>query len=73
MQQTLENPPTLTVTAESRAQRDEGLDAAVLSLRTAAIKLRAGILVTRKSHRKFTVAVSPLVPFGLIRELDKAS
>lgn len=71
MQQTLDPHRTLTVVATTRTQRDERLEAAVNSLTAAATQLRTGILVTRRSPGNFTVAVSPLVPFGLTREADQ--
>lgn len=72
MQQTLNGTPHITFVAESPGHRDDELAAAVTSLRDAAIELRMGILVTRKSARSFTVAVSPAVPFGTTEELDEA-
>ncbi|WP_143711605.1 hypothetical protein [Paenarthrobacter aurescens] len=62
----------MSVIADSREERDDRLQAAVASLRDVATELRMGILVTRESHQAFTVAVSPLVPFGVTRELDES-
>jgi hypothetical protein len=72
MQQTLNGTPHITFVADSPGHRDDELAAAVTSLRDAAIELRMGILVTRKSARSFTITVSPAVPFGTTEELDEA-
>lgn len=72
MQQTPDAQPKVTITANNRAQRDARIDAAVASLHQAGIQARAGILVTRKSPRTFTVAISPTVPFGMTKEQDEA-
>ena len=61
----------MTVFADNRHERDDRLEAAVASLRDIATELRVGILVTRESPQSFTVTVSPLVPFGMTREMDE--
>lgn len=61
----------MTVFVDNRQERDNRLEAAVASLRDMATELRIGILVTRESPRSFTVTVSPLVPFGMTREMDE--
>jgi hypothetical protein len=71
MQRALNGTPHITFVAESSGHRDAELAAAESSLRDAAIELRMGILVTRKSARSFTIAVSPLVPFGTTEVLDE--
>jgi hypothetical protein len=57
---------------ESRTEMDEKLDAAA----AAAARIEAfsgqtrGVLVTRHDFDRFSIALSPDVPFGLIREHD---
>ena len=59
----------LTLTVADRQSMDSELDAAVTAAKTHALaEKRHGILVTRHSVDKFTVALSETVPFGLTRE-----
>lgn len=70
MQEVNKKRKSVTVFADNRHERDDRLEAAVASLRDIATELRIGILVTRVSPQSFTVTVSPLVPFGMTREVD---
>ncbi|UVJ38632.1 hypothetical protein [Arthrobacter sp. CJ23] len=55
-------------------QRDIELNMAVqMAAECAAEDKRQGILVTRHDFSRFTVALTPDVPFGLIRERDLAA
>lgn len=59
----------LTLTIADRQSMDAELDAAVTAAKAHALaEKRHGILVTRHSVDKFTVALSETVPFGLTRE-----
>lgn len=54
-----------------KAEMDEKLDSAVAAARREAFVDRTlGVLVTRHDFGQFSVALSPAVPFGLIREPD---
>ena len=58
-----------TVTVTARVTLDQQLDLAVASaLPKALTSKRHGILVTRHSPKRFTVALSESVPFGETRE-----
>lgn len=60
---------SVTLTIVDGTSRDRQLDAAVASaLPSALSSKRHGILVTRHSTKRFTVAVSESVPYGEIRE-----
>ena len=53
--------------------RDAQLNSAVkVAAEIAGQDQHCGILITRHDFRKFTVALSPDVPFGLIQEHDLA-
>ena len=59
----------LTLTVADRPSMDSERDAAVTAAKAHALaEKRHGILVTRHSVDKFTVALSETVPFGLTRE-----
>ncbi|MCX2750530.1 hypothetical protein OOZ51_22400 [Arthrobacter sp. MI7-26] len=60
--------PTIYIMAEDPASRDRELDQATALLR--ANGAVCGIVVTRVDFAKFTVALSPDVPFGLTKEVD---
>lgn len=60
---------TIAITAKDRASLEHQLDEAVTAVRALAIQEgRQGILVTRRGHDFFTVALSDAVPFGLTYE-----
>lgn len=59
----------LTLTVADRKSMDSQLDDAVSAAKAAALAgKRHGILVTRHSMDRFTVALSESVPFGMTRE-----
>jgi hypothetical protein len=61
----------LEVTAADRITLDRQLDHAEFLAQQAAMKDRTGgVLITRHSPDRFTVAVSESVPFGVTRELS---
>lgn len=67
METTIDLP--ITVIASDRAGMERGLDEAVTVARGRALHQgRQGILVTRHAYDSFTVDLSDVVPFGLIRE-----
>ncbi|MFE5837310.1 hypothetical protein [Arthrobacter sp. NPDC056493] len=49
---------------------ERDLNRAEMLLRQEAMKHRSGILITRHSQTRFTVAVSGSVPFGVTQELS---
>ncbi|MBT2552213.1 hypothetical protein J7I89_04035 [Arthrobacter sp. ISL-5] len=57
----------------SRVDRDAQLDHAVAAAQQELQDLPYGILVTRQDYARFTVSLTPAVPFGQIQELDQAS
>ncbi|WP_248760962.1 hypothetical protein [Pseudarthrobacter sp. SSS035] len=62
---------SMTLTITDRASMDRQLDAAVaFALPSALSSKRHGILVTRHSKAKFTVALSEAVPYGQTKERD---
>lgn len=62
---TSDNTFSTTLTITDRASMDQQLDAAVAAaLARALISKSHGILVTRHSQEKFTVALSEAVPYG---------
>jgi len=63
---TLELP--VTVTVGDRSSMEGQLDAAVETVRAAAVRERRGILVTRLNSHQFTVELNDCVPFGMTRE-----
>ncbi|WP_457965552.1 hypothetical protein M1E17_03760 [Arthrobacter sp. D1-29] len=59
------------VSPETSSERDLRLNAAIDVAMSIAIKDRAGgILITRNAPAIFTVAITPEVPYGLVREAD---
>lgn len=58
----------ITIKVEDVTSRDRLLDQTTSLLRERATDW--GILVTRVDFTKFTIALSPDVPFGLTREMD---
>jgi hypothetical protein len=58
----------ITISVEDCASRDRQLEQAISLLRKEATD--CGILVTRVEFTTFTVAISPGVAFGLIKEAD---
>lgn len=57
---------------KQKAELHEKLDAAVAAAQTdALVDGRHGVLVTRHDFDRFSVALSPDVPFGLILEDDQ--
>ena len=55
------------------AERDARVDAALTWARAkASVQGKRGILVTRLSLRRFSVALSPNVPYGYTHELDQS-
>jgi hypothetical protein len=62
------NPQRVCIRIESRERLDEALTKAVESVKSAAIDLKTGILVTRHSYDEFSVAPSDGVPFREIHE-----
>ena len=64
-------PLVLEVTAADKATLHRQLDHAEVLAQQAAMKDRTGgVLITRHSPDRFTVAVSETVPYGLTRELS---
>lgn len=62
-------PLVLEVTADDNATLHRRLDRAEILAQQAAMNDRTGgVLITRHSPGRFTVAVSESVPFGLTRE-----
>lgn len=57
---------------ESKAELHEKLNAAVKTAVESCSDKARGILVTRDSFDRFSVALSPDVPFGQIQERDHA-
>ena len=58
---------------DHKAELYEKLEAVVAAAHADAFAdRRRGVLVTRHDFRHFTVALSPKVPFGIIREEDHA-
>lgn len=57
----------------SREDRDVQLDRAVAAAHKELQDLPYGILVTRHDYARFTVSLTPAVPYGQIQELDQAS
>jgi hypothetical protein len=53
--------------ADKETQLTLALEAAI---RAAEAQKACGVLVTRHHYSKFTVALSPTVPYGLTHELD---
>lgn len=66
METTIDLP--IRITAYERGSLDRQLDEAVSVAMVQACHFRQGILVTRHSYETCTVALSDIVPFGLIRE-----
>jgi hypothetical protein len=60
---------TVGNTGEKEAQLESALNRAV---QAASVDKAYGILLTRHDHARFTVALSPLVPYGRTYELDLA-
>lgn len=58
----------ITIKVEDVTSRDRLLDQATSLLRERATD--RGILVTRVDFTKFTITLSPDIPFGLTREMD---
>jgi hypothetical protein len=65
----LEAPTTLNIVVESRESLDRLLDAAVESLKPAALQSKTGIAVARTGIGMYTATVRDHVPFGAILEL----
>lgn len=64
-------PLALEITANDRASLEHDLNEAELLIRQEAMRSRnGGILITRLSRNRFTVALSDSVPFGMTRELS---
>ncbi|WP_427006169.1 hypothetical protein [Pseudarthrobacter sp. H2] len=63
---------TSVIHATSKADLEQQLDRAVALALTKATEQRQGILVTRHSHIRFSVAVSSEVPYGETHERDAA-
>ncbi len=60
---------TIAVIAADRASMERKLDEAVnVAMAKAMRDQRRGILVTRHDYKRFTVALTDAVPFGLTRE-----
>ena len=56
---------------ESKADMDRRLtDAVAGAIQTAEITAHHGVLVTRHNFSHFTVAISPSVPFRVVKERD---
>ncbi|MCX2750041.1 hypothetical protein OOZ51_19835 [Arthrobacter sp. MI7-26] len=60
--------PVMTIKVEDPDSRDQQLDQATSLLREMATS--CGILVTRIDFTTFTIALSPKIHFGYIREVD---
>lgn len=60
--------PVITIEVDDPASRDQQLDQATSLLRETATD--CGILVTRVNFTTFTIALSPNIHFGHIREVD---
>lgn len=59
----------LTITIADRASMDDRLNAAVSAAKAEALgEKRHGILVTRHSMDRFTIALTDTVPFGVTKE-----
>lgn len=59
------------VSPETIAERDLRLNAAIDMAMSIAIRAReGGILVTRHAPAHFTIAITPDVPYGQVREAD---
>jgi len=56
------------LTVHDLQSRDRELDSAVQIAQVHARRTGEGILVTQESYSRYTVATSPEVPYGLIRE-----
>jgi hypothetical protein len=66
------NQVIANVRIASRTEMDETLDAAIAAAQSEALADRdRGVLVTRHDFDSFSIALSPDVPFGLIREHDQ--
>jgi hypothetical protein len=58
---------------QDKAELYQKLDAAVTAAQAhASVDGAAGVLVTRHDFSRFSVTLSPNVPFGLIHEVDQA-
>ncbi|MFJ5695127.1 hypothetical protein ACIP9X_14935 [Arthrobacter sp. NPDC093125] len=57
---------------EGRTEMEEKLNAAVGAARQQASECKRGVLVTRHDFHHFSVSLTPQVPFGFIRENDRA-
>ncbi|MGX1160950.1 hypothetical protein FBY31_0684 [Arthrobacter sp. SLBN-100] len=59
------------LSSQTSPERDIRLNAAIDSAMSIATKDRAGgILITRHAPAHFTVAITPEVPYGQVREID---
>lgn len=60
-------------TATTPGQRDQGLTKALSVAKTRAARDgKSGILITRHHFRRFSVTLTPAVPYGSIHERDYA-
>ena len=58
----------------NKAEMYERLEAGIAVARNHALADgTCGLLVTRHEFDRFSIALSPAVPFGLVSEVDKAS
>lgn len=65
---------TIEIRVDSRAARDESLNAAVEEMTGLAKRCQTGgILVTRHEPGRFTVAISGSVPYGYTEQMDFCS
>lgn len=67
--QPFELPTTLNIIIESRESLERHLDAAVESLKPAALQSKRGIEVARTGMGTYTASVRDHIPFGTILEL----
>ncbi|TLM88235.1 hypothetical protein FDW84_01600 [Pseudarthrobacter sp. NamE5] len=72
MQACAQNDNEVEITVKSRSDVDTQLETNLAVLVERAFAHRnGGILVTRHSHNKFTLALDPKVPFGQTIEVDR--
>jgi hypothetical protein len=68
-----EDAPIADFVVTSLEERDLHLDRAIDTAQVlASVDVKLGVLVTRHDFRRFSVALTPEVPYGLIKERDLA-